>query len=65
MLTVHSKVAPFLTVGSEPLLHLTSLTFLAPYPVGSIGENLLHTGLRLNDVQLGGDEESGCPEAEY
>ena len=30
MLTAQSKVPPFFTVGSVPLLHLTSLTFFAP-----------------------------------
>jgi hypothetical protein len=35
MLTSQSKVSPFLTVGLCPSLQVTSLTFLAPYPLAS------------------------------
>src|ERR1700739_3953417 len=34
-------------------------------PVGLVGEDLLHAGLRLVDVQFGGDEQPGLPEAEH
>ena len=65
MLTLQSKVPPFFTMGSVPLLHLTFLDVLGAVAVGLVGQDLLHAGLRLVDVQLGGDEEPGLPETEH
>src|ERR1700759_1691617 len=44
---------------------LDVLDVLRAVAVGGVGENLLHAGLRLADVELGGHEEAGRPEAEH
>src|SRR5690606_34572451 len=44
---------------------LDVLDVLGAVTVGLVGQDLLHTLLGLVDVQFGGDEEAGLPEAEH
>ena len=65
MLTSQVKVSPFFTVGGCAVIALDVLDVLGAVSVGLVGQDLRDTGLGGIDVERGGDEEAGLPEAEY
>ena len=57
--------AALLDGGVLAVVALDVFDVLRAVAVGLVAEDLLHAGLRLVDVQLGGDEEPGLPETEH
>ena len=65
MLTLAVEGVTLLHRGALAVVALDVLDVLGAVAVGLVGEDLLHTGLRGADVQLGGDEEARLPEAQH